>query len=88
MWLFLLGALQEYLVTVNLYNGNLFSFVDEIIEYCLIDLFLLIIMCIRWKKHNIYNGMFIVHLVIGQNGGQQKKQIMILDIELNIMILM
>ena len=67
MWLFLLGTLQEYLVTVNLYNGNLFSFVDEIIEYCLIDLFLLIIMCIRWKKHNIieFSGIlltFIAHL--------------------------
>ena len=42
MLIYLLGILQEYLVILNIYNGDLINFIPTDIEYSLVDFFILI----------------------------------------------
>ena len=53
MWFYLLGIFQEYLVIINAYNGDLIPYFPEILEYCFVDLVMLILMFITIKKHDI-----------------------------------
>tara|TARA_Y100001970_G_scaffold151548_1_gene185625 strand:- start:1500 stop:1889 length:390 start_codon:yes stop_codon:yes gene_type:complete len=60
MWFYLLGIFQEYLVIINAYNGDLIPYFPEILEYCLVDLVMLILMFITIKKHDIIEFLSII----------------------------
>jgi len=56
MWIYLLGIMQEYLVILNIYNGDLISFISSDIEYSIIDLLTLIYL--------FYNYNYIINIDI------------------------
>lgn len=67
MLIYLLGIIQQYLVILNIYNGNLFSFIPDDIEYSIIDFITLIFLCYYYNKKLITDIIlislaFIAHL--------------------------
>jgi hypothetical protein len=56
MWIYLLGIIQEYLVILNIYNGDLIFFISTDIEYSIIDLLTLIYL--------FYNYNYIINIDI------------------------
>lgn len=56
MWIYLLGIMQEYLVILNIYNGDLISFISPDIEYSIIDLLTLLYL--------FYNYNYILNIDI------------------------
>lgn len=64
MWLYILGILQEYLVIINAYNGDIIPNIPNEIQYCIPDSIILINMLWNYQKINIINFVFITATLI------------------------
>tara|TARA_B100000035_G_C20883570_1_gene501662 strand:- start:265 stop:642 length:378 start_codon:yes stop_codon:yes gene_type:complete len=67
MIIYLLGIIQEYLVIINVYNGDLIPFLNENFEYAFIDLIILMftylnIHRILFTEYLLINVIFFSHL--------------------------
>ena len=63
MYFYLLGIIQEFLVIINLYNGDLHThFLKEIlnedIEYSIVDVIILILLFFYNRKTDIHDWLF------------------------------
>ena len=52
MWFYLIPIFQEYLVILNIYNGDLITFIHIDIEYSIIDMLTLIYLCYNYYNNN------------------------------------
>ena len=59
MIIYLLGIVQEYLVIINAYNGDLIPYIDENLEYALVDFIILI-----FTYLNIHRIIFTEYLLV------------------------
>ena len=59
MIIYLLGIIQEYLVIINAYNGDLIPYIDENLEYALLDFIILI-----FTYLNIHRIIFTEYLLV------------------------
>ena len=64
MIFYLLGIIQEYCVIINLYNGDLLPFLDEILEYSSIDILILLLMIIYIKRLDVFDWVFNILCLI------------------------
>ena len=67
MIIYLLGIVQEYLVIINAYNGDIIPYIDENLEYALVDFIILIftylnIHCIIFTEYLLVHFIFFSHL--------------------------
>ena len=56
MWYYLIPIFQEYLVILNIYNGDLITFIHMDIEYSIIDILTLIYLCYNYYNNNNINN--------------------------------
>tara|TARA_B100000674_G_scaffold241735_1_gene198843 strand:- start:878 stop:1270 length:393 start_codon:yes stop_codon:yes gene_type:complete len=63
MWIYLLGIIQEYLVIINVYNGNLIPFLSEYIEYSLVDLIFIVAFILRTKIYWKFDAIDLVGII-------------------------
>jgi hypothetical protein len=59
MWIYILGIIQEYLVIINAYNGDIIPNIPNELQYCIPDSIILIYMLYQYKKINIIEFIFI-----------------------------
>ena len=59
MIIYLLGIVQEYLVIINAYNGDIIPYIDENLEYALVDFIILI-----FTYLNIHRIIFTEYLLV------------------------
>ena len=50
MYFYWLGLIQEFAVIINLYNGDLLYFINEDIEYSIIDIIILFLLSFHRRK--------------------------------------
>jgi len=60
MWIYLLGILQEYLVIINMYNGDVLPNIPTEFQYCIPDLIILIYLLIFYKNYTKIDFIFIL----------------------------
>ena len=59
MWIYILGIIQEYLVIINAYNGDIIPYIPNEFQFCIPDLIILIYMLYHYKKINIIEFIFV-----------------------------
>ncbi len=64
MWIYLLGIIQEYLVIINFYNGDILPKIDNEIQYCIPDLFILAYITYYYKKYQRIEFVLIISIFI------------------------
>ena len=62
MIIYLLGIVQEYLVIINAYNGDLIPYIDENLEYALVDFIILVFTYLNIHRV-IFTEYFLVHFI-------------------------
>lgn len=62
MIIYLLGIVQEYLVIINAYNGDLIPYIDENLEYALVDFIILIFTYLNIHRI-IFTEYILVHFI-------------------------